>query len=331
VTDEVAFVQLTYDELARLGQSDLCCSPADLYGPEELAALPDAVLRLSSGCGHPVEGAGIGPGETVVDIGAGAGADCFLAARLTGPTGQVVGVDPSPAMRMRAGRHRDEAGLHWVSFVAGDASSLPVADGFADVVISNCVLSLAADPVAAWSEIARVLKPEGRFVVSDIIGGEPKSSPEDHLTAKARCESGLTWEQYHGVLRGCGLHGLRLLRIGTATFRDGFRAQSLTIAGGRRAAGVHSVVLHHPDHADAAERLAEQVAGTCRDLDVRHAGYALSWEDAWGARLMELLGGAGDAADLILVLNGAIALTARATRLPPPQSIKEAVTEMSDR
>lgn len=331
MTGEAAFVQLTYDELARLGQSDLCCSPADLYSPEELAALPEGVLSLSSGCGHPVEGADIRSGETVVDIGSGAGADCFLAGRLTGPAGRVVGVDPSPAMRARAEGHRDDAGMPWVSFAAGDASSLPLPDVFADVVISNCVLSLAVDPTAAWREISRVLKPGGRFVVSDIIGGDPDAPPDDHLTAKARCESGLTWDEYRRVLGACGLRGLRLLRVGTATFRDGHRAQSVTIAGGGRTAGVHSVILHHPDHGEAAAELAARVAAACRDLDVRHTGYTHSRETAWSGRLIDLLGGAGDAADLVLVLNGAIALTARATRLPPPQSIKEIVTEMSDR
>ncbi|MBO2453381.1 methyltransferase domain-containing protein [Actinomadura barringtoniae] len=331
MTNEAAFVQLTYDQLAQLGRSDLCCSPSDLYGPEELAALPKGVLSLSSGCGHPVEGADVRPGETVVDIGSGAGADCFLAGRLTGPAGRVVGVDPSPAMRARAEGHRDEVDMRWVSFVAGDASSLPLPDMFTDVVISNCVLSLAVDAAAAWREIARVLKPGGRFVVSDIVGGDPAAPPEEHLAAKARCESGLTWDEYRTILRGCGLHGLRLIRVGTATFRDGHRAQSVTIAGGDRTAGVHSVVLHHPGHGDAAAELAGLVAAACRDLDLRHTGYAHSRETAWSGRLIELLGGAGDAEDLTLVLNGAIALTAHATRLPPPQSIKEIVTEMSAR
>lgn len=306
MTDEAAFVQLSYEELARLGSSDRCCSPAEIYRDDELAALPPEVLRLSSGCGHPVEGADIAAGETVLDVGAGAGADCFLAARLTGETGRVVGVDPSPAMRALAERHRDREGLHWVSFLAGDAAALPVPDGTADVVISNCVLSMATDATAAWREIARVTRPGGRFVVSDIIGGDPAAG----VTAKARCETGLSWRDYRAVLRGRGFHALRVLRAGPATFRDGHRAQSVTVAGRLAAGEVHAVVLHGPAAAAAAAGLLARVEEACRAAGVRCAGHRLSWDTAWGRRLLELFGGTTSTGP-VLALDGAIVGAAR--------------------
>src|SRR5262249_46413545 len=154
-----AFIETTYEELAQLGDSGLCCSPIELYSPDELATLPDEILRLSSGCGHPVEDAEIMPGMTVLDIGSGAGADAILAARRTGPTGRVIGVDPSASMRERAVRTMADLGLTWVDVRAGTAESLPVSDGEVDLVISNCVLSLSTHPTRAWTEIARTLRP----------------------------------------------------------------------------------------------------------------------------------------------------------------------------
>lgn len=311
MSDEAAFVRLTYDEMARLGQSVLCCAPGALYSDAELATLPADVLRLSSGCGHPVDGADIGPGETVVDIGAGAGADCFLAAARTGPTGRVVGVDPSPAMRAQAGRYRDEAGLTWVSFVEGDASALPLPDGCADLVISNCVLSLVADAAVAWREIARVLKPTGRFVVSDIIGGARDAGPE----AKARCETGLSWHEYRAILLGCGFHAVRILRAGAATFRDGFRAQSVTFAGERSASTVEAAVLHDPDHAAAASALLAEADAACRRLGLKAAGRTQPFDSPWGRQLLEVFGGRPEA-ELLLVLDGGPVLTACEADLP---------------
>ncbi|MFI0355830.1 methyltransferase domain-containing protein [Actinomadura sp. 9N407] len=312
MSEEAAFVQITYDELARLGQSDLCCSPAEIYREDELAALPEEVLRLSSGCGHPVDGAAISEGETVVDIGSGAGADCFLAARRTGPGGRVVGVDPSPRMRALAERHRDEADLPWVSFAAGDAAALPLPDGSADVVISNCVLTLASDAGAAWREIARVLRPGGRFVVSDVIGGDPDAPVASGSVAKARCETGLSWPEYRAVLRECGLRSLRILRVGPAAFRDGFRARSVTVAGNRSPGGVASIVLHDPAHAASAGALAGEVESACGRLGLRYDGHVQSRDSTWGRQLLELFEGDGD---LVLVLDAAVALTARSAAL----------------
>jgi ubiquinone/menaquinone biosynthesis C-methylase UbiE len=219
-------IQDTYETLARNGNSELCCSPMQVYSSAELAGLPENVLRLSSGCGAPVTSAEIEPGDRVVDIGSGAGADCFLAAQFVGSSGSVIGVDPSPTMRAIALKHRDDLELSRVDFVDGTAERIPLENHSANVVISNCVLSLASDPRAVWWEITRVLRPGGRFVVSDIIGGG-LSSPE----SKTRCETGLTWPEYRKALVDARVTGIEPLRVRTVAFRDGYRAQSLTLRG----------------------------------------------------------------------------------------------------
>lgn len=223
--DTASFIEATYEQLAQLGDSGLCCSPIELYSPDELSTLPEEILRLSSGCGHPVQDATITAGMTVLDIGSGAGADAVLAARQTGPTGQVIGVDPSASMRERAIRNAAELGLSWVDFRAGTAEALPLDDDTADLVISNCVLSLSTDPSAAWTEISRVLRPGGQIVVSDIVGGAATETPH----TKTRCETGLEWADYQAMLLRLGFSGIRPLRVRGARFRDGNTARSVTI------------------------------------------------------------------------------------------------------
>lgn len=219
-TEGLLIVQ-TYDEVASRGASDLCCSPVGLYDSEELDALPEETLALSSGCGHPVRFSQISTGASVVDVGSGAGGDCFLAARMVGPSGRVVGVDPSPTMRARAARSAETLGLSWVSFVDGTAEKLPISDASVDVVISNCVLSLASHPEEVWREIGRILRPGGRFTVSDIMGGG-----EETLETKTRCETGLSWTRYIKLLWEAGFSGIHLLDVKTASFRDGAAAVS---------------------------------------------------------------------------------------------------------
>lgn len=220
-------IQQVYEQCATAGVSDLCCCPTKVYTPEELARLPEEVLRLSSSCGTPVTAAGIERGATVVDIGSGAGTDCFLAAEIVGPTGRVIGVDPSPTMREIANRYRDELKLSWVNFAEGTAEQLPIADASADVVISNCVLSLASDPAKVWREIARALRPGGRFVVSDVIGGVRPAT----LESRTRCETGLTWSEYRRTLVDAQFTGVEPLSVREVSFRDGHQAQSVTLQG----------------------------------------------------------------------------------------------------
>ena len=216
-----------YDSIAEEGESDLCCAPFSLYDWTELAALPPGAVQLSSGCGDPTRFAQIRTGTVVADIGSGAGLDCLKAAKLTGPTGRVIGIDPSPAMRDRARSYAQQLDLAWLSFEDGTADHLPLLAASVDVVISNCVLSLASDPRRVWLEIARVLRPGGWFAVSDVVGGADRND----LRARTRCEVGVSWEEYLDYLQDARFSGIHVVKASPVRFRDGVSAQSVSLSG----------------------------------------------------------------------------------------------------
>lgn len=139
------------------------------YDEEWLEGVPEATIASFAGTGNPFSLGRLIPGEHVVDVGCGAGIDSVIAARMVGPTGSVVGVDMTPAMLEKARAGAKEAELPNLEFRQGLAESLPVADGWADVVISNGVLNLFPDKLAGLQQMARVLKPEGRLQIGDIL------------------------------------------------------------------------------------------------------------------------------------------------------------------
>jgi len=207
------FVREKYGKIAaggRLPSAAGCCESGVVCsvvedGYESMAGYTkDADLAL--GCGLPTAFASLAPGETVVDLGSGAGNDAFIAARAVGDAGHVIGVDMTPEMIAKANANAQTLGARNVEFRLGEIESLPVGDGEADVVISNCVLNLVPDKRAAFAEIARILRPGGRFSVSDIVvGADLPEAVRDSAALWAGCVAGaLPMEEYLALARGAG-------------------------------------------------------------------------------------------------------------------------------
>lgn len=178
-----------------LGGSGGCCGPDrdhDLasqklgYTPEDLQTGRDDEANLGLGCGNPLKIANLAKGEIVCDLGSGAGFDALLAARRVGPTGSVIGVDMTPDMISKARANVKKAGIGNVSFRLGEIEYLPVADGVADVVMSNCVINLSMDKPQVLREAFRVLRPGGRVAVTDVVQRKDCGPmPESLRTAEA--------------------------------------------------------------------------------------------------------------------------------------------------
>ncbi|HEY5440836.1 MAG TPA: arsenite methyltransferase [Gemmatimonadaceae bacterium] len=221
-------VQARYGEAARRvasGQTSACCGPAtessgccgatteswdpitaNLYDEGEAAGVPIEALLASLGCGNPTALADLHEGETVLDLGSGGGIDVLLSARRVGPTGKAIGLDMTDDMLAVALANRDKAGATNVEFLKGHIESIPLPANTVDVIISNCVINLSGDKRAVLREAFRVLKPGGRFAVSDVIvRGSLPEPVRKSMALWTGCVAGaLEEEEFLGMLREAG-------------------------------------------------------------------------------------------------------------------------------
>ena len=215
-----------YSKVARQGSS--CCGPKksccsgtntaeDIskkigYNDEDMKSVPDGA-NLGLGCGNPIALASLKIGQTVLDLGSGAGFDCFLAAKKVGPSGKVIGVDMTPAMIEKAKKNAQKGNYQNVEFRLGEIEDLPVDDNSVDVVISNCVINLVPDKSKAFAQAYRVLKPGGRLMVSDVVLLKtlPKSI-RNSVEAYIGCLSGaMMKDEYLKVIVGASFKNVKNL------------------------------------------------------------------------------------------------------------------------
>lgn len=211
-------VKEAYGNIAQRQKSCGCCGPDTTefaksigYSEEELKNIPDE-SNLALGCGNPTALAGLKEGEVVLDLGSGAGFDCFLVASKVGPKGKVIGVDMTPEMLEKARENAKKNNIENVEFRLGEIENLPVEEGSVDVVISNCVINLSADKPKVFQEINRVLKPGGRVAISDIalLKKLPKKVRES-IEAYVGCVAGaMLVDEYQKLIETSGLKDVKL-------------------------------------------------------------------------------------------------------------------------
>jgi SAM-dependent methyltransferase len=218
-------VRHKYGKLARTGRS--CCEAADNasccglpevvsrkigYTDDELRAVPEGA-NLGLGCGNPVAIASLKEGETVLDLGSGAGFDCFLAANKVGKSGKIIGVDMTPEMIEKARRNAEKGRYENVEFRLGEIENLPAADNSVDVIISNCVINLSTEKSRVFAEAFRVLKPRGRLMISDIVlSKELPASIRNSVEAYAGCIAGaMKKEEYVDSIRQAGFRDVKIV------------------------------------------------------------------------------------------------------------------------
>ncbi len=217
---------------------EMCCPTG--YNHEDLGQfIPEAVLKVSYGCGTPVGLSTVQPGEVVLDIGSGGGIDCFEASRKVGATGKVIGIDMTNEMLSLARTHAPIVAKNLgypasnVDFRKGFADAMPVEDDEVDLIISNCVINLAPDKKKVFREMFRVLQPGGRFTISDIVADQPIPNYLIHDSDKwGDCLSGaLTIQGYWDGLREAGFRGLHQVTVIPWRVIDGIHFVSVTLTG----------------------------------------------------------------------------------------------------
>jgi len=217
-TDIKEIVKEKYGQAALRGNSGSCCGAADasgstcdpitsnLYDSAQMQQVPGEALQASLGCGNPTALAKLNPGEVVLDLGSGGGIDVLLSARRVGPTGKAYGLDMTDAMLSLAHENKRTAGAENVEFLRGEIENIPLPDNSVDVIISNCVINLSADKDRVLREAFRVLKPGGRFAVSDVVTrGEVDPQIRQNMLLWVGCVAGALEEnEYREKLVSAG-------------------------------------------------------------------------------------------------------------------------------
>jgi ubiquinone/menaquinone biosynthesis C-methylase UbiE len=217
-------VQEKYGAIAKqsvLENSNSCCGSSGCCGEVEFSMIGDEYTQvegynpeadLGLGCGLPTQYAGIKPGNHVLDLGSGAGNDCFIARTIVGETGKVTGIDFTDSMVEKANKNLEKTAFKNISFVKGDIENMPLPDNSYDVVVSNCVLNLVPDKVKAFAEIMRVLKYGGHFCVSDVVlkGSLPEKLRSD-AEMYAGCVSGaIAMDDYLAIIEQSGFKSIEI-------------------------------------------------------------------------------------------------------------------------
>lgn len=188
------------------------CDPitSNLYGEHEASAVPEEALRASLGCGNPTALAKLQPGETVLDLGSGGGIDVLLSAKRVGPTGKAYGLDMTDEMLALAEQNRLKSGLTNVEFLKGEIENIPLAPDTVDVIVSNCVINLSGDKDRVLREAFRVLKPGGRFAISDVVvRGEVPPAIRKSMELWVGCVAGaLSEAEYREKLAAAGFESV---------------------------------------------------------------------------------------------------------------------------
>lgn len=241
-----AIVQEKYGEAAKRassGQKSSCCGgsaaslegcdpiTSNLYGESEAGAVPEAALRASLGCGNPTALAQLKPGETVLDLGSGGGIDVLLSAKRVGPTGKAFGLDMTDEMLALAEENKRKSGLTNVEFLKGEIENIPLPDNTVDVIVSNCVINLSGDKDRVLREAFRVLKPGGRFAISDVVvRGEVPDQIRKSMELWVGCVAGaLSDVEYQQKLAAAGFESVEIEATRVYDVHDA--SEFLTAAG----------------------------------------------------------------------------------------------------
>jgi arsenite methyltransferase len=223
-TDIKEIVKEKYGQAALRGTSGSCCGAADtngatcdpitsnLYDAAQMQQIPGEALQASLGCGNPTALAKLNPGEIVLDLGSGGGIDVLLSARRVGPTGKAYGLDMTDEMLALANENKRKAGAENVEFLRGEIENIPLPDNSVDVIISNCVINLSADKDRVLREAFRVLRPGGRFAVSDVVTrGEVDAQIRQNMLLWVGCVAGALEEnEYRDKLVSSGFEQVEI-------------------------------------------------------------------------------------------------------------------------